>query len=58
MSPSAGAPARAGPHRALDLAPVRAAPGVVAVLTAADIPGKNDVAPANRRRADRSPTSA
>jgi xanthine dehydrogenase large subunit len=32
--------------RGLDLAAVRAAEGVVAVLTAADIPGKNDVAPA------------
>ena len=31
---------------ALDLAAVRAAPGVVAVLTAADIPGRNDIAPA------------
>jgi xanthine dehydrogenase large subunit len=31
---------------ALDLEQVRAAPGVVAVLTAADIPGKNDVSPA------------
>jgi xanthine dehydrogenase large subunit len=30
---------------AMDLAAVRAAPGVVAVLTAADIPGDNDVAP-------------
>lgn len=29
----------------LDLAPVRAAPGVVAVLTADDIPGHNDVSP-------------
>ena len=29
----------------LDLDAVRAVPGVVAVLTAADIPGKNDVAP-------------
>ena len=29
----------------LDLSAVRAAPGVVAVLTAADIPGKNDIAP-------------
>src|SRR5262249_6806715 len=29
----------------LDLAAVRAAPGVVAVLTARDIPGKNDVGP-------------
>jgi xanthine dehydrogenase large subunit len=31
--------------RSIDLAPVRAAPGVVAVLTAADIPGENDVGP-------------
>jgi xanthine dehydrogenase large subunit len=30
---------------ALDLSAVRAAPGVVAVLTAADIPGVNDVSP-------------
>jgi xanthine dehydrogenase large subunit len=30
----------------LDLDAVRAAPGVVAVLTGADIPGKNDVSPA------------
>jgi len=29
----------------LDLAPVRSAPGVVAVLTAADIPGANDCGP-------------
>jgi Xanthine dehydrogenase, molybdopterin-binding subunit B len=29
----------------MDLAPVRAAPGVVAVLTAADVPGANDVSP-------------
>ena len=34
-----------GRLKGLDLSPVRAAPGVVAVLTAADIPGKNDVAP-------------
>ncbi|HRD97186.1 MAG TPA: xanthine dehydrogenase molybdopterin binding subunit, partial [Rubrivivax sp.] len=27
---------------ALDLAPIRAMPGVVAVLSAADIPGRND----------------
>jgi xanthine dehydrogenase large subunit len=33
---------------ALDLAPVRAAPGVVEVLTAADIPGENDVSPTHR----------
>ncbi|WP_417767617.1 xanthine dehydrogenase molybdopterin binding subunit [Stappia sp.] len=30
----------------LDLDAVRAAPGVVAVLTSADVPGKNDVSPA------------
>jgi xanthine dehydrogenase large subunit len=35
-----------GQLAALDLDPVRAAPGVVAVLTPADIPGKNDVSPA------------
>ena len=29
----------------MDLAAVRAAPGVVAVLTAADVPGRNDVSP-------------
>ena len=34
-----------GRLKGLDLSPVRAAPGVVAVLTAADIPGKNDIAP-------------
>ncbi len=34
-----------GNLRSLDLTAVRAAPGVVAVLTAADIPGKNDIAP-------------
>ncbi len=32
----------------LDLAPVRAAPGVVAVLTAADIPGVNDISSTHR----------
>ncbi len=36
----------AGVLRALDLATVRAAPGVVAVLTPSDIPGRNDIAPA------------
>jgi xanthine dehydrogenase large subunit len=35
-----------GALRGLDLAAVRAAKGVVKVLTAADIPGKNDIAPA------------
>ncbi len=34
-----------GRLKALDLSRVRAAPGVVAVLTPADIPGKNDIAP-------------
>src|SRR5436305_1254025 len=29
----------------MDLAPARASPGVVAVLTAADIPGKNNYGP-------------
>ncbi len=33
---------------ALDLDAVRAAPGVVGVLTAADIPGENDVSPVGR----------
>ena len=41
-----GASAAAGRLIALDLAGVRAAPGVVAVLSAADIPGANDIAPA------------
>jgi xanthine dehydrogenase large subunit len=36
----------AGTLRSLDLSAVRAAAGVVAVLTAADIRGKNDIAPA------------
>jgi len=40
-----GAPVASGQLLGLDLAAVRAAPGVVAVLTAADIPGKNDVSP-------------
>jgi xanthine dehydrogenase large subunit len=40
------APKARGRLLSLDLSAVRAAPGVVAVLTAADIPGKNDVSPA------------
>ena len=40
-----GATIAHGRITALDLAPVRAAPGVVAVLTVADIPGENDVSP-------------
>src|SRR4051812_25606418 len=38
-----GAPVTAGQLLGVDLDAVRAAPGVVAVLTAADIPGVNDV---------------
>ena len=41
-----GAPIARGVLNKLDLDAVRAAPGVVQVLTATDIPGKNDVAPA------------
>ncbi|KAF0231351.1 MAG: xanthine dehydrogenase large [Beijerinckiaceae bacterium] len=40
------APIARGRLVALDLDAIRAKPGVVAVLTAADIPGKNDVSPA------------
>src|SRR3954467_13749034 len=40
-----GAPVAARQLLGIDLDAVRAAPGVVAVLTAADIPGKNDVGP-------------
>ncbi|MGO9742886.1 MAG: xanthine dehydrogenase molybdopterin binding subunit [Roseiarcus sp.] len=36
----------AGELQKLDLSAVRAAPGVVAVVAAADVPGKNDIAPA------------
>ena len=45
-----GAPIAAGQLLGVDLDAVRAAPGVVAVLTAADIPGKNDVSPVAARR--------
>ena len=41
----AAAPAR-GAIRSLDLSAVRASPGVLAVLTAADVPGTNDCSPA------------
>ncbi|TVP68685.1 MAG: xanthine dehydrogenase molybdopterin binding subunit [Rhodobacteraceae bacterium] len=44
-----GAPIAHGRITALDLGPVRAAPGVVDVLTAADIPGRNDVSPTGLR---------
>src|SRR3954466_380107 len=39
------APVAAGQVLGLDLTAVKDAPGVVAVLTAADIPGANDVGP-------------
>ncbi|MGP9821203.1 xanthine dehydrogenase molybdopterin binding subunit [Salinarimonas sp. NSM] len=39
-------PKARGTIRGLDLAAVRAHPGVVRVLTAADVPGENDVSPA------------
>ena len=41
-----GAGAARGAIRSLDLEAVRACPGVLAVLTAADIPGANDCSPA------------
>jgi xanthine dehydrogenase large subunit len=41
-----GAPVARGTLRRLDLSEVQSFPGVVAVVTAADIPGKNDVSPA------------
>ena len=45
VAPGSAGVAR-GAIRSVDLDPVRAAPGVVAVLTAADIPGVNDCSPA------------
>jgi len=42
-----GAPVARGTLRGIDLSGVHATPGVVAVVTAADIPGKNDVSPAS-----------
>ncbi|MDE0390238.1 MAG: xanthine dehydrogenase molybdopterin binding subunit, partial [Rhodospirillales bacterium] len=42
VAPGYAPHAARGRIAALDLDTVRAAPGVVAVLTAADIPGKND----------------
>jgi xanthine dehydrogenase large subunit len=41
-----GAPIARGTIRRIDLSEVRSAPGVVAVITAEDIPGKNDISPA------------
>jgi xanthine dehydrogenase large subunit len=40
-----GAPVARGRIKSIDLAAVRAAPGVVAVLTVSDIPGRNDASP-------------
>ena len=40
-------PVAAGTINAVDLRDVAAAPGVVAVLTAADLPFENDVSPSN-----------
>ena len=45
---SASAPRRTRGSRGIDLEAVRAAPGVVLVLTAADVPGVNDVSPTHR----------
>ena len=45
VAPGYAAHAAHGRITALDLDAVRAAPGVVAVLTAADIPGRNDCSP-------------
>jgi len=42
-----GAPVARGTIRNVDLSAVKAAPGVVAVITAAYIPGKNDISPAS-----------
>ena len=44
-----GAPVARGTIRRIDLSEVRNAPGVVVVITAADIPGKNDISPATCR---------
>jgi xanthine dehydrogenase large subunit len=42
-----GAPVARGAIRRIDLSGVENAPGVVAIVTAAHIPGKNDISPAN-----------
>ena len=47
ISPSAARRWRAAIIRRIDLDEVQNAPGVVAVITAADIPGKNDISPAS-----------
>ena len=40
-----GSPKAAGKLLSLDLAAVEAYPGVVAVITARDVPGRNDISP-------------
>ncbi len=50
VAPGYAAEGACGRIATLDLEAVRAAPGVVAVLTADDIPGINDCSPAHRRR--------
>ena len=42
-----GSPVARGTLRRIDLSEVKSMPGVVAVITAADIPGKNDISPAS-----------
>jgi xanthine dehydrogenase large subunit len=42
-----GSPVARGTLRRIELGDVRSAPGVVAVITAADISGKNDISPAS-----------
>jgi xanthine dehydrogenase large subunit len=42
-----GTPVARGTLRGIDLSGVHATPGVVAVITAADIPGKNDISPSS-----------
>ena len=42
-----GSPVARGTLRRVDLSAVLASPGVVAVIAAADIPGKNDISPAS-----------
>jgi xanthine dehydrogenase large subunit len=42
-----GSPVARGTLRRIDLSEVKTAPGVVAVITAADISGKNDISPAS-----------
>ena len=42
-----GSPAARGKIRSIDLTEVRNSPGVVAVISATDIPGKNDISPAS-----------